>query len=158
MRKQQDVYVFLLRVSLGILFFYAGITKVINPSWSAAGYLKGAKTLTAFYDLLLQPNILPIVNFLNEWGLTLLGLSLFLGVFVRLSSLFGALLMFLYYLPILSFPFVGEHGFLVDEHIIYIFALLFLGSIRAGRFWGLENWCLNLPICSKYPKMRGLLE
>ena len=34
------IYMFFLRVSLGILFFYAGITKVIDLSWSAAGYIK----------------------------------------------------------------------------------------------------------------------
>lgn len=157
MKEQQKIYIFLLRISLGILFFYAGVTKVLNPSWSAAGYLKGAKTFSEFYNFLLQPNLLPITNFVNEWGLTLLGVSFLLGIFVRLSSWLGALLMLLYFLPILSFPLVGERGFLVDEHIIYIFALLVVGSSKAGRFWGFENWCSKLPICSKYPKLRELL-
>lgn len=157
MKIEQKVYVFLLRISFGMLFFYAGITKILDPNWSAAGYLKGAKTFAVFYQFLLQPDILTIVNFINEWGLTLLGLSLLLGIFVRLSSWLGALLMLLYYLPVLTFPFVGEHGFLVDQHIVYIFALLLLGSLRAGRYWGIENWCANLPICAKYPKLREWL-
>lgn len=151
------IYIFLLRISLGILFFYAGITKVINPDWSAAGYLKGAKTFSEFYNFLLQPDLLPIINFINAWGLTLLGVSLLLGIFVRLSSKFGALLMLLYYIPILKFPYAGTNSFLVDQHIIYIFSLLLLGSAKAGRFWGLEKWCSALPICSKYPKLRELL-
>ena len=155
--KTDKLYIFLLRISLGILFFYAGITKVLNPNWSAAGYLKGAKTLTEFYNFLLQPNILPIINFVNEWGLTLLGISLLLGVVVRLSSKLGALLMLLYYFPILNFPYVGTNSFLVDEHIILIFSLLLLGSLKAGRVWGFEKWCSSLPICSKYPKLRDLL-
>lgn len=155
--ERNDIYIFFLRVSLGVLFFYAGITKVIDPSWSAAGYLKGAKTFSEFYNFLLQPNLLPIINFLNAWGLTLLGVSLLLGIFVRLSSYLGAGLMLLYYIPILSFPFVGQHSFLVDEHIIYILSLLLLGSLKAGRYWGLENWCSKLPICSKYPKLREWL-
>ena len=142
---------------MGILFFYAGITKVINPNWSAAGYLKGAQTLTEFYNFLLQPSVLPIINFVNAWGMTLLGVSLLLGIFVRLSSKLGALLMLLYYIPILKFPYAGTHSFLVDEHIVYIFSLLLLGSLRAGRIWGLEKWCSNLPICSKYPKLREWL-
>ena len=157
MKEHQKVYIGLLRISLGILFFYAGITKVLDPTWSAAGYLKGAKTFSDFYHLLMQPGILPIVNFINEWGLTLLGISLLLGVFIRLSSYLGALLMLLYYIPILTFPYVGGHSFLVDEHIVYIFSLLLLGSLRAGRVWGIENWCSNLPICSKYPKLREWL-
>ena len=157
MKKIMNIYIFFLRISLGILFLYAGITKVVNPSWSAAGYLKGATTFPDFYNFLLQPEILPIINFINAWGLTLLGVSLILGIFVRLSSKLGALLMLLYYIPILKFPFVGTHSFLVDEHIIYIASLLLLGSAKAGRFLGLEKWCSNLPICSKYPKLREWL-
>lgn len=157
MEKKQKFFIFFLRISLGILFFYAGITKVINPEWSAAGYLKGAKTFSGFYTLLTDPTIIPVVNFVNEWGLTLLGVSLLLGVFVRLASWLGSLLMLLYYIPVLSFPYVGTHSFLVDEHIIYIFSLLLLGSLKAGRHWGLEKWCSDLPICSKYPKLRELL-
>lgn len=156
--KRSDLYIFLLRISLGILFFYAGITKVLNPNWSAEGYLKGAKTLPELYNFFLQPNMLPIINFVNEWGLTLLGVSLLLGISVRLSSYLGALLMLLYYIPILNFPYVGTNSFLVDQHIIFILALLFLGEVRAGRIgWGLENWCSKLPICSKYPVLRNWL-
>ena len=152
------IYIFLLRIALGVLFFYAGITKVLNPNWSAAEYLKGAKTLPEVYQFLMQPEILPIINFINEWGLTLLGVSLLLGVFVRLSTKLGALLMLLYYIPILKFPYVGTNSFLVDQHIIYILSLLLLGAAKAGRVvWGLEEWCSNLPICSKYPKLRDWL-
>lgn len=151
------IYIFLLRISLGVLFFYAGITKVLNPNWSAAEYLKGAKTFSEFYNFLLQSNLLPVINFVNEWGLTLLGVSLLLGIFVRLSSKLGALLMLLYYIPILKFPYAGTNSFLVDQHIIFIFSLLLLGSLKAGRHWGLEKWCSALPICSKYPKLRELL-
>lgn len=156
MNREQKIYIVFLRVAIGFLFFYAGITKLLNPSWSAEGYLKGAKTLPEFYNLLLQPSILPIVNFINEWGLTLLGISFLLGIAVRLSSRLGAALMLLYYLPALTFPLVG-HSLLVDEHIVYALALLLLGSVRAGRVWGLETWCSNLPICSKYPKLRNWL-
>lgn len=129
----------LLRVGLGWLMFYAGYTKIINPDWSAAGYLQNAQTFTGFYQWLAQDSILPVVNFLNEWGLTLLGLSLIFGVFVRLSASLGALLMLLYYFPVLNFPYIGEHSFLVDDHIIYAVALLYLAIARAGRIWGLEK-------------------
>ena len=157
MSKFQQFSLVALRLSLGWLMFYAGIAKVLDPAWSAEGYLKGAKTFAWFYQWLLSPQILPIINFINEWGLTLLGISLILGIFVRLSSLLGAVLMLLYYLPILDFPYPNPHSFLVDEHIIYIFVLLLFASLKAGRVWGLENWCSNLPICSKFPKLRKWL-
>jgi len=111
MEKFQKFSLFFLRLSLGWMFFYAGIIKIINPEWSAAGYLKGAKSLIWFYQWLLTPNILPIINFANEWGLTLLGISLILGIAVRLSAIFGALLMLLYYLVILDFPYPNPEGF-----------------------------------------------
>lgn len=132
MNKAYELFIPVIRILLGWVFFYAGITKVFNPNWSAAFYLKDAKTFSGLYEFLLQPQILPFINFLNEWGLTILGLSLILGVFVRYSAPLGALMMFLYYLPILDFPKVGDHSYLVDEHIIYATVLLFLAAVDAG--------------------------
>lgn len=138
--------IFALRIALGWLYFYAGITKIINPSWSAKGYILSANTMAGFYESLTQPGILSFVNFLNEWGLTLLGISLILGLFVRISSLCGVLLMILYYIPILNFPYVGEHSYLIDEHIIFSLVLIFFFVIRAGRTWGLDG-----KLIEKYP-------
>src|SRR3989344_5282087 len=135
----QKVFLFFLRISMGWLMFYAGIIKILDPNWSAAGYLSGAKTFTGFYQLLLQPDILPFINFINEWGLAILGISLIFGIFVRLSSVFGALLMFLYYFPVLEFPYILPHSYIVDEHIIYAFVLLFFAVTKAGRPGWLEN-------------------
>lgn len=157
MEKFQKLSLFLLRVSLGWMFLYAGITKILNPEWSAGGYLKGAKTFVGLYQWLAQPEILPFINFINEWGLTLLGISLILGIFVRLSGVLGAALMAMYYFPILQFPYPNPNSFIVDQHIVYILVLVFFASIRAGRMWGLERWCSNLPVCSKVPWLRSVL-
>src|SRR3972149_4145584 len=135
MTKFEKVSLFLLRISTGWLMFYAGITKVIDPSWSAAGYLSGAKTFTGFFNFLTSPAILPITNFVNEWGLTLLGISLILGIAVRLAGKLGALLMILYWLP-LGILYPDAHSLIVDDHIIYAAVLLVLSSMRAGRVCG----------------------
>lgn len=141
MTKSQKFSIFILRVTLGFLMFYSGIAKVADPAWSAGGYIKGAKTFTSFYNFLLGPSILPIINFLNEWGLTLLGISLIFGIFVRLSAVFGIILMILYYVAILKFPYVGEYSYLVDEHIVYSLALVLLLAFNAGKvFIGLDGW------------------
>lgn len=153
----RHITILLLRLSLGWLFLYAGITKLADPNWSAAGYLQGAKTFTAFYHWFLQPEILPTVNFLNEWGLTLIGISLLLGVFVRLASISGAVLMLLYYFPALDGAYPNAHSFIIDEHLIYFAAFLLLAAFRAGRIFGLEKFCSNLPICSRFPKLRAWL-
>ena len=130
----------LTRVVLGIFFFYAGITKVVDSTWSAAGYIGAAKTFPNFYQLFLNPAVLPIVNFLNVWGLTILGISLILGLFVRLSSVLGIVLMLLYYFAAGPFPYPNAHAWLIDEHIIYITVLLFFIAIRAGKYWGMDQF------------------
>lgn len=129
----------ILRISMGWVMLYAGLTKVFDPEWSASGYLMNAKTFPGLFELLAQPSILPFINFLNEWGLTLLGISLILGVFVRLSSMLGAILMFLYYLPVLEFPYVGAHSFIIDDHIIYMLVLVYFACVNAGRIFGLDK-------------------
>lgn len=158
MEKRQKVWLALLRVSLGVLFFYAGITKVIDPTWSAAGYLQGAKTFAWFYHALTAPGVIGTIDFLNKWGLTLIGLSLFFGVKVRLSAPLGALMMVLYYFPVLTFPYIAPHSFLVDEHIVYFFALLVLYSTHAGRFYGIGAYCERWPLCKMFPKFHNVLD
>ena len=156
MSKPQRVSVFLLRLVMGWMYLYAGYSHITDSAFSAAKYVGGAKSFVVLYQWLLSPQVLPVVDFMVKWGLTLLGVSLLLGLFVRLSSYLGMLLMFLFYLPILNFPMVGNGSYLVNQHIIYMAGLLVLASFRAGHVWGLEKWCINLPICSKYPKLRAL--
>src|SRR3989344_3235339 len=138
MNKYQKLSLLLLRVSLGGLFLYAGITKVLDPAWTSAGYISSAKNFTGLFQFFSSPSMIGITNFVNEWGLTLLGLSLIFGLFVRYSAPLGALLMLLYYL-VLPFPQVNPHAYIIDEHIIYIFALLTLAAYNSGKIWGLDG-------------------
>ncbi len=133
----------MLRIATGWLMFYAGITKILDPEWSAVGYLEHAKTFPDFFLWFLQPNMLPLTNFINEWGLTLLGVSLLVGVAVRFSSILGLLLMLLYYLPVLQFPHIAPYYYIVDDHIIYALVLGVLAAFQAGRHWGLDSILLR---------------
>lgn len=139
MTQAQKIALFLLRISLGSLFFYAGITKIMNPDWSAAGYLADPAMFKGFYAWLSSEGVLPIVNLLNEWGLALIGVALILGAFVRTATFLGIVLMLLYYFPILHFPYPNEHSYIIDEHVIYALGLFVLGVFHAGRAWGLEH-------------------
>lgn len=76
---------------------------------------------------------------MNVWGQILIGAGLLTGAFTRLAAYSAILMMILYYFPGLEFPKV-EHGFLVDDHVIYAFALGVLASFRAGDFAGLDYW------------------
>lgn len=131
------IILFLLRVSLGWYMFYAGITKVLDPNWSAEGYLRGAKLLPELYNWFASAKMLPFINMINEWGLVLLGVSLILGAFIKYSAPLGALLMTLYYLP-LGIIHPDAHSMIVDDHIIFILVLLYLASVKAGRVFGLD--------------------
>ena len=154
MNNFQKLSVFLLRISMGWFMFYAGITKVQNAAWSAAGYIEGAKTFPEFYQWFLQPDILPAVNILNAWGILLIGIALLTGVFVRAASFFGIALMLLFYFPILDFPHPNAHAYLVDDHIIYALGFFVLMAMRAGSFWGLGKWCSRF---SFYAKIKNIL-
>lgn len=129
----------LLRISLGGVFIYAGITKILNTEWSAAGYLENAKSFTDFYAWLASPEHIEIVNILNEWGLLLIGIGLLFGIATKYASIAGIILMLLYYFPILDFPYVGDHSFLVDDHIIYALLLVLIIKTKAGKFNSLSS-------------------
>ena len=60
--KFSGISLAILRLAMGWLMLYAGITKVLNPEWSAKGYLTGAKTFTGFYQWLAGPEILPLID------------------------------------------------------------------------------------------------
>ncbi len=126
---------FLLRVGMGVLFLWAGWVKIIDPKWTSAGYIAGSKIFIGFYSWLLRPEILPTVDFFNKWGLTLIGIALLLGVFVRLSSVFGFILMWLYYIPIYSSLNVS-----VDQHVIFALVFFMFTTFGAGKILTLNNW------------------
>jgi thiosulfate dehydrogenase [quinone] large subunit len=138
MTKPQKTALFLLRIALGFLFLYAGISKIADPAWTSAGYLKGTQLLTGYYQWLGAPQNIVWVDFLNEWGLFLIGAALVFGLATRVASLFAIWMMALYYIPILKFPYAG-HGYIVDEHIIYIAGFIVLIAFNAGAHWGLDG-------------------
>jgi thiosulfate dehydrogenase (quinone) large subunit len=157
MEKNKKLSLFLLRFVLGWLFAYAGITKLFDPTWSAAGYIKSAQNFTPLYSWLASSEVLPVVNFLNIWGLTLAGVCLLLGVAVRFSSIVGIVIMFLYYF-VLPFPNPNPHALIVDEHLIYIAALFVLACSEAGHYFGLNDWMHKQSIVKKTPLLRKLLK
>ena len=122
----------ILRVALGAVFLYAGVTKF--GDWSAAGYLAGATGPLASWFQSMAGNA--FIDSLNAWGLTLVGVCLILGIFVRPASFFGALIMLLYYLA--NFYENTAHG-LIDNHVILILVLLMFISGGVGHVLGLDG-------------------
>src|SRR5512134_3295673 len=97
--RVQLTTIVILRVLIGWHFLYEGIAKLSTPGWSAAGFLRQARGPLAdvFHGMAANPGLLEIVDPLNAWGLTLIGLGLILGCFTRLAAGSGILILLLYY-------------------------------------------------------------
>ncbi len=122
-----------LRLTTGLLFFYAGWSKLTMEGWSAAGYLQNATGPFASWFQGLAGS--GFVDVLNMWGLTLLGVALILGLLVRTASALGIILMLLYYVS----DFVGNTAYgLIDQHITLMVVLFFFLVGGFGHVWGLD--------------------
>ena len=90
----------ILRVAIGWHFLYEGITKLLNPDWSSLGYLMDSKGLFAgiFHSLAGNATALNVMDFLNVWGLILIGAGLIVGLFSRTAIISGMILLAFYYL------------------------------------------------------------
>jgi thiosulfate dehydrogenase [quinone] large subunit len=88
------------RVAIGWHFLYEGLTKLLNPGWTAAGYLESATGPLAgvFQAMAGNEALLTGINILNTWGLVLIGLGLILGIFTRIAQVAGIALLFTYYI------------------------------------------------------------
>ncbi|GAB3668579.1 DoxX family protein [Halopiger thermotolerans] len=146
-----------LRVIMGWTFFYAGITKILDPEWSARGFLLNAipdgNPFVGFWTTLAE-EWLWLIDPLNAWGLTLVGLALILGAFVRWSAFWGAVMMLFYWAA--SLPLA--HGIVIDDHIVYALLLFGLGAFGAGRLLGLDGYLEQTEVVQKHPRLRYLME
>lgn len=140
MNKSSQIAIFILRFLMGWIFLYSGASKILSGTWSAAGYLKTAKTFPGFFAWFASPENIGWVTLLNEWGMLLIGISLVLGVMVRWSSIAGLILVVLYYLPAFKFPYASEHYLFVDDHVIYFFLFVFFIVVEAGEYLGLDKF------------------
>jgi thiosulfate dehydrogenase [quinone] large subunit len=140
----QLIALVVLRVAIGWHFLYEGVIKIVNPGWSSSGYLLDSKGWFEgfFQDIAMNLQLLKVVDTLNVWGLTAIGLGLILGLFTRIAIVSGIILLLLYYAshpPLigLSYALPNEGSYLiVNKTLIEIFALwvlfMFSGNERIG--------------------------
>lgn len=140
-----------LRIAIGWHFLYEGLTKVANPDWSSAGYLNNAMGPFAslFNSIALNPTLLGLSDFLNQWGLVLIGISLMLGLLSRWACLGGMILLGLYYFanpPLIGLAdaSVSEGNYLiVNKNLIEIFALWVLFQFPSSKVFGMDRFFGN---------------
>ncbi|MBM3233017.1 DoxX family membrane protein [Candidatus Pacearchaeota archaeon] len=145
---KKEVYLALLRISLGLLFLWAFFDKLfglgfatqsgkawINGVSPTLGFLSKAVhgPLKEFYNTIAPYDI---VAWLFMLGLLGIGISCTFGIATRLGCFSGAamsLLMWSALLPPTNHPFI-------DDHIIYLFAFLVLAYSDTGKVWGFGTW------------------
>jgi thiosulfate dehydrogenase [quinone] large subunit len=160
---------FFMRVTMGWVLFQGGVTKLVtyldaNPenNWTAAGYLANAiPPGNPFGGMFVAMAGNPLIDMLNMWGLTLTGLGLILGALVRWNAFWGAVMMLFYWLAALQGGLLAglplEHGWVVDDHLIYAVLLFGLGAFGAGRILGLDARIEKLSIVRNNSWLKLLL-
>jgi len=136
-----------LRVLIGWHLLYEGIAKAINPYWSSGRLLSESQWIFSrlFSAIADSQAALQVVDFLNIWGLVLIGIALISGCFSRLASILGAILLLLYYLaapPLvdLKYSMPNEGSYLVvNKTLIEASALFVLWLFPTGRIIGLDR-------------------
>lgn len=123
----------ILRMAIGWHFLYEGIVKLAAGNWSSYSYLINTTGLfSGFYHWLASGSgMIKVVDFLNIWGLILIGLALFLGLLIRYAAVGGALLLILYYFAYPPFGMAMLNSaagqfYLVDRNLIEALVLVFL--------------------------------
>ena len=140
-------YIFLFRMLMAWTFLYAASHQVFVPGWSVAGFLSKTKTFHDVFAIFTTPSIAPVITFLVGYGHLLIGLSLLVGLMVRVSAIFGILLMLLYWMAHMDFPYIeNANNFIVDYHIVYASVLGYLIYKRAGYVWGLDALASRVPL------------
>ncbi|MFC1543106.1 DoxX family protein [Candidatus Neomarinimicrobiota bacterium] len=155
--RLQLIALVIMRVMIGWHFLYEGVAKLMNPNWSASGYLMQSKGIFAgFFRWITEtPEVLDVVNVMNIWGLIAVGLGLILGCLTRIASVSGMALLLMYYLanPLFvgyyySIPMEGSY-LIVNKNLVEMAALFVITVTQSGRFAGIDLFIHKL-----FPKQR----
>ena len=151
--RAQGVTLVLLRTLIGWHFLYEGYYKLVLPAWarggtpigkwSAAGYLAAATGPLAGVFHALGASAGSWIDLAVPIGLTLVGLSLMLGLFTRIGCWGAMLMLALFYLsaiPLTGAPVPGQEGeyLLVSKNLIELVAVAVILSFRTERIAGLD--------------------
>lgn len=157
--RYHQLGVALLRVVVGVIFLWAGLSKVLASGpdgFTAAGFLQFATGGTLGWPFvsgeiaegtIFNPThdfwvalagnqaAMTVIDFLVPWGQIAIGISLMLGLLTRLGASMGALQMFFFFIAAWEF----EHG-IVNQHLTYMVICLALAGLGAGKYYGLDAY------------------
>jgi uncharacterized membrane protein YphA (DoxX/SURF4 family) len=152
------LFVTVLRVAIGWHFLYEGVSKLLISNWTAYSYLSNTSGfLSGFYHWLASSEaLLKIVDIINIYGLILIGIALFIGIFSRPAAIGGVVLLTLYYF---AYPPFGTslfnisegHLFIVDRIFIEGMALLFIVFYK-DKGYSIDTIIESYRIAKKLPR------
>ncbi len=157
MEKEQYIWAFL-RIGMGLIFIWAFFDKLLGLGFGTTAEKAWILGNSPTYGFLTNAVYGPFAPFYNgiagslfvEWifmiGLLLIGLSLTLGIGVKIAGYSGALMLFLMWTALLP---PKNHPFL-DEHIIEAIVLIGLATVKSGHWWGLGKWWSKTKLVKQY--------
>ncbi len=162
----------LLRVSLGFVFLWAFFDKLFGLGFAtcrdkldqihtlcAQAWVHGGSPTSGFLGHATKG---PLIDFYHklagktwvDWlfmaGLAVVGIGLLLGVWVRMATIFGIMMMLLMWSSLLwpaNNPFI-------DDHVINILALIGIYLTADRQVWSLHHWWAKTPIAKALPFLK----
>lgn len=151
-----------LRIAFGLTFLWAFIDKLFGLGFAttrANSWLNGGSPTNGFLSFATQGPLAsafqsiaghPVTDTLFMLGLIGVGLSLTLGVAVRVGAYSGMAMLLLMWLAVLP---PANHPFL-DDHVIYSVALWGVQKTRATHAWSLERNWTRLAFVKAHPSLQ----
>jgi thiosulfate dehydrogenase [quinone] large subunit len=130
------VVILLLRIALGVNFFYIGFGILFSP---AIGRDIRTYSFSGLYSWVAAPGQFAWLQPAAQWAFLIIGVCLAIGLLTRLASIAGIALVLLSYLPTVSFGALGVPQFINDE-VIVVICLLILFVSNAGKYIGMDNF------------------
>jgi len=157
MKKEQNIWI-LLRFTMSFILLWAFFDKLFGLGFSTqpgkawidgvlptTGFLQWGVhgPLAFFYNNISSSQIVAV---LFMAGLFLIGLSLLLGIGVKIAGYYGALLMLLMWSALLP----PKNNPFIDEHIVYALVFIGLTFVKPGHCCGLGKWWSKTKLVKKY--------
>jgi thiosulfate dehydrogenase [quinone] large subunit len=102
-----------------------------------------------FHSLAGNPNVVVVIDWLNKWGLTMIGLGLMVGLLTRLALFAGFFLLMMYYLshpPLAAVTYIlpQEGSYLwVNKTLIEMVTMVVLILFPTSHIFGLDRFVLR---------------
>jgi len=163
-----------LRIAFGITFLWAFLDKMfalgfhtgydqagVLDRFGPAAWINGGSPTEGFLTFGVPANN-PFQGFFNgmagsvfiEWvfmlGLLGIGVTLLLGVGMRIGTAAGALMYAFMYAAVLPL----ENNPVIDAHLVGVIVMAVLALGAAGTTWGLGHWWSRTDAVQKYPVLR----